>query len=164
MFRADLSRLIDQDLEASKAKGVTRRVVFHGATTVSNTMSIFHSGFKEPGKGKGSGVLQYGRGCYFARDAALAGRYAACVDKDLAELIAENPERLVDTKCMFLANIIVGDMGVGSHERPQAPKIPGSQTARRYDTLTDKQEDPAIFVSTHDDQCYPAYLLCFSAP
>jgi hypothetical protein len=86
------------------------------------------------------------------------------VDKDLAELIAENPERLVDTKCMFLANIIVGDMGVGSHERPQAPKIPGSQTARRYDTLTDKQEDPAIFVSTHDDQCYPAYLLCFSAP
>jgi hypothetical protein len=133
-----------------------------GTPAVANTASILRTGFHEPQKGKGGGVLQFGRGCYFARDAALAARYSAQVDASLAELIAENPDRLVGTKCMILANMVVGDMAVGSHDRPQAPKIPGSACGRRYDTLTDKEGDPLILVSTDDAQCYPAYLLCFS--
>ena len=165
MFRSDLERRVADDVAASRSVGsggVHVRRVFHGASTPRNTMGIVDDGFRQPHAGKGSGVFQYGRGCYFARDAALAARYSSQVDMPLAHLVADNPDRLVGTHCIFLANMIVGDMAVGRHDSPQAPKIPDSACQRRFDTLTDKEDDPMILVSTDDAQCYPAYLLFFS--
>ena len=32
------------------------------------------------------------------------------------------------SQCVFLVNMVVGDTGIGRHDSPQAPKIPGSKS------------------------------------
>ena len=46
----------------------------------------------------------------------------------------------------------------------RTPDVLDARTNRLYDTTVDKPDNPSIYVTCHDAQAYPEYLLEFSQP
>ena len=118
-----------------------RRWLFHG-TKSENVPSIIQNGFN---RSYGVGC-SYGKGCYFARDAALAYSYAS-------------PDTF-GNRYIFLCRVAVGEWCQGRNGQI-VPDAKPYNTVELYDTTVDNVKNPSIFVTYHDAQVYPEYLITF---
>ena len=118
-----------------------RRWLFHG-TDKDTCPKIMQQGFNRSFCGKN--MTRYGKGVYFARDSLYSSNYA----KPDAEGV----------KSMFLCRVIVGEYceGISDATIPAARK--GSIL---FDTTVDNMANPSIYVTYHDAQAYPEYLVRF---
>jgi hypothetical protein len=79
----------------------------------------------------------YGQGAYFSANAIYSHNYA--------KASTSNGER-----CMFVANVLVGDTALGNNKMKTPPL--------GCDSTTDGNH---IFVTYRDDQAYAAYLIVY---
>ncbi|XP_028910195.1 protein mono-ADP-ribosyltransferase PARP11 isoform X1 [Ornithorhynchus anatinus] len=107
----------------------------------------------------------FGKGTYFARDAAYSSRF--CRD-DLKQngtfpthgvTLSPAPARRPH-KSMFLARVLVGDYITG-HARYVRPPSKDGSFVNLYDSCVDNTWNPAIFVLFDANQIYPEYLIEF---
>ena len=118
-----------------------RRWLFHG-TRKDSVPAIIQQGFNR--SFCGLNMTRYGKGVYFARDSLYSSNYAT-------------PDA-EGVKSMFLCRVIVGEYceGVSDATIPAARK--GSIL---FDTTVDNMANPSIYVTYHDAQAYPEYLVRF---
>lgn len=62
-------------------------------------------------------------------------------------------------KYVFVTRTLVGAYTVGSQHLRAPPLREGDALLRRYDSVVDNLNNPAIFVIFNDTQAYPQYLL-----
>lgn len=90
----------------------------------------------------------YGNGSYFAVDPAYsAGGYA--------KPDAQGHKR------MYQARVLVGDYTQG-RAGMIAPPAKSGNAADLYDSVTDKANNPSMFIIFNDIQAYPEYLITFT--
>ena len=93
-----------------------------------------------------SAVALYGKGVYFARDASYSSSKTY------------SPPNAKGEQCMFLCRVVVGEYCIGVQDA-KAP--PARQDHLLYDSTVDDIGKPSIFVTYHDAQAYPEYLVRF---
>ncbi|XP_034877107.1 protein mono-ADP-ribosyltransferase PARP12 isoform X1 [Mirounga leonina] len=124
----------------SGGKVVDERQLFHG-TSVNFVDAICQQNFDW--RVCGLHGTSYGKGSYFARDAAYSHHYSKS-----------------DTKShtMFLARVLVGEFirGNASFVRPPAKEGLGNVF---YDSCVNSMSDPSIFVVFEKHQVYPEYII-----
>ena len=89
----------------------------------------------------------YGNGAYFA------------VDPKYSTQGYSKPDQL-GHKRMYLARVLVGDYTTGKAGL-LSPPAKSSTATDLYDSVTDNQHNPTMFVIFHDVQAYPEYLITF---
>merc|ERR1712070_990657 len=134
------------DTNAGKVTNVSRfeRVwLFHG-TDEDTVPKIIEMGFNRSFCGKNT--TMYGKGVYFARDASYSSSttYSRPNNKGVQH--------------MFLCRIVVGEFCTGRRDALTPDVRKGHQL---YDTTVNNVKNPAIFVTYHDAQAYPEYLVKF---
>ncbi|XP_028634773.1 protein mono-ADP-ribosyltransferase PARP10 [Grammomys surdaster] len=119
------------------------QVLYHG-TSESAVLDICAHGFNRSFCGR-NGTL-YGQGVYFAKRASLSvlDRYS--------------PPNAEGHKAVFVAQVLTGDYGQGSHGL-KAPPLRASGQVLRYDSAVDCLHQPRIFVIFHDTQALPTHLI-----
>lgn len=124
-------------------KAVDERQLFHG-TSASFVDAICQQNFDW--RICGLHGTSYGKGSYFARDAAYSHHYSKCNTK---------------THVMFLARVLVGDFirGRSSFLRPPAKEGQGNAL---YDSCVNSMSDPSIFVVFEKLQVYPEYVIHYT--
>ncbi|XP_077332069.1 protein mono-ADP-ribosyltransferase PARP14-like [Lithobates pipiens] len=127
--------------------GVNERYLFHG-TEPQNCQSINYSGFNRSFAGQHA--ARYGNGVYFAVDASYS-----------AQQQYSPPDPNTGERFMYLTKVLVGKHTKGQSGMRTAPRCQANYTFDVYDSLTDDQNKPAMFVVFHDDQAYPEYLITF---
>lgn len=95
---------------------------------------------------------KYGEGVYFARDASYSVRYSV-----------KNYEKDNNSVAhMYVAKVLVGKSVKGKKNLRVLPKRNDPRNPELfYDSAVDDTEDPSIFVTFDDHQCYPEYLITF---
>ncbi|XP_025710571.1 protein mono-ADP-ribosyltransferase PARP12 [Callorhinus ursinus] len=128
----------------SGGKVVDERQLFHG-TSANFVDAICQQNFDW--RVCGLHGTSYGKGSYFARDAAYSHHYSKS-----------------DTKShmMFLARVLVGEFirGNASFVRPPAKEGLGNVF---YDSCVNSMSDPSIFVVFEKHQVYPEYVIQYSS-
>ena len=99
----------------------------------------------------GKNATRYGQGSYFAQNASYSDSYATHKDD-------------FTSRFMFLADVLVGShvKGDSSMRRPP-PKNPSNPTSDLYDSCVNDERKPKIFVVFENDQCYPSYVIEYTA-
>ncbi|XP_044918990.1 protein mono-ADP-ribosyltransferase PARP12 isoform X2 [Mustela putorius furo] len=124
-------------------KVVDERQLFHG-TSANFVDAICQQNFDW--RVCGLHGTSYGKGSYFARDAAYSHHYSKS-----------------DTKLhtMFLARVLVGEFirGNASFVRPPAKEGLGNVF---YDSCVNSMSDPSIFVVFEKHQVYPEYVIQYT--
>ena len=87
----------------------------------------------------------YGQGCYFARDASYSHRYSVADDQGI--------------HYMYLVRVLVGEYTKGQPTMLEPPNKPNAD--KRYDSVVDNTSNPGIFVTFHDHDVYPEYLITY---
>ncbi|XP_048113232.1 protein mono-ADP-ribosyltransferase PARP12-like [Alosa alosa] len=126
-------------MERSGGKAVEERLLFHG-TDPSLLEAICDQNFDW--RMCGVHGTAYGKGSYFARDAAYSHNYC-------------KPTSSINT--MFVARVLVGEFsrGSSSYVRP-----PAKGTGKHlYDSCVDNISNPAIFVIFEKYQIYPEFVI-----
>ncbi|XP_012311321.1 protein mono-ADP-ribosyltransferase PARP11 isoform X1 [Aotus nancymaae] len=107
----------------------------------------------------------FGKGTYFARDAAYSSRF--CKDDikhgNTFQIhgVSLQQRRLFRTyKSMFLARVLIGDYINGDSKYMRPPSKDGSYV-NLYDSCVDDTWNPKIFVVFDANQIYPEYLIDF---
>jgi hypothetical protein len=118
--------------------------LFHGTHTDA-VPTINAYGFNRSHHGRNA--TAYGRGVYFARDAA----YSA--DPRYSPAGAHGGLRY-----MYFAQVLVGHTTVGASNLIEPPEMPGGG---RFDSTCDRLPEPRIFVTYNDAQAYQEYLISF---
>ena len=89
---------------------------------------------------------------YFARDASYSIRFS---EKDSVK---------GSTSFMYVAKVLVGKCVEGKKGMRVLPKRRDSRNPElSYDSAVDNTDDPSIFVTFDDYQCYPEYLITFQS-
>ncbi|XP_041057603.1 protein mono-ADP-ribosyltransferase PARP12-like isoform X1 [Carcharodon carcharias] len=88
----------------------------------------------------------YGKGSYFARDASYADNYFSTNSA---------------TKTMILARVLVGQFFKGRADYCRPPSKDATHT-NLYDSCTDNDANPSIFVIFEKHQIYPEYVIEYS--
>nr|XP_014714683.2 LOW QUALITY PROTEIN: protein mono-ADP-ribosyltransferase PARP12 [Equus asinus] len=124
-------------------KTVDERQLFHG-TSASFVDAICQQNFDW--RVCGLHGTSYGKGSYFARDAAYSHHYS-------------KPD--MKSHLMFLARVLVGEFtrGSSSFVRPPAK---GGQSNVFYDSCVNSMSDPSIFVVFEKHQVYPEYVIQYT--
>jgi len=137
----------EKDAAANKgAKSESRyeRVwVFHGTDELT-VPKIVEMGFNRSFCGKNA--TAYGKGVYFARDASYSS------SKQYSRPNAQNIQH------MFLCRVVVGEYCLGKHDQLTPDVRQGHQL---YDSTVNNMADPILYVTYHDAQAYPEYLVRF---
>ncbi|KAG9263154.1 poly ADP-ribose polymerase 14-like [Astyanax mexicanus] len=120
------------------------RKLFHG-TGADNIDKIDKHGFNRSYAGMHGAM--YGNGVYFAVDPVYSAQGYA------------KPDQL-GHKRMYLARVLVGDYTAGKSGLI-SPPAKSSGATDLYDSVTDNQQNPTMFVIFHDVQAYPEYLVIF---
>jgi hypothetical protein len=122
------------------------RQLFHG-TTEEVIPKIEMQGFNRAFAGRNA--VAYGKGVYFARDAAYSSHqtYSTPDSKGIQR--------------MFLCRVVVGDWCRGTNGQLTPDPKPHSQL-ELFDSTVDNVRNPSIFVVYHDSQAYPEYLISFT--
>jgi len=117
--------------------------LFHG-TDEDTVPKITTQGFNRSFCGKNA--TMYGKGVYFARDAEYSARptYSRANSKGIQH--------------MFLCRVTVGEYCLGKRDA-LTPDVRDGH--RLYDTTVNDKASPAIYVTYHDAQAYPEYLVKF---
>ncbi|XP_037403323.1 LOW QUALITY PROTEIN: protein mono-ADP-ribosyltransferase PARP14-like [Pygocentrus nattereri] len=129
--------------EKNKHKNNEKRL-FHG-TGPDNIDKINHHGFNRSYAGTHGAM--FGNGVYFAVDPGYSARGYSKPDKQ-------------GHKRMYLARVLVGDYTKGRGGLI-SPPAKSSTATDLYDSVTDNQQNPSMFVIFHDVQAYPEYLITF---
>ena len=117
--------------------------LFHG-TDAETCRKIKDQGLNRSFSGKNATL--YGKGVYFARDAKYSERYASSD--------GEHVQRI------FACRVLVGRYCVGEKDA----LVPAVRTGNTlFDSTVDSVLDPRIFVTYHDAQAYPEYLIHFTS-
>lgn len=124
-------------------KTVDERQLFHG-TSANFVDAICQQNFDW--RICGLHGTSYGKGSYFARDAAYSHHYSKSDSK---------------LHLMFLARVLVGSFvrGNASFVRPPAKE---GQSSTFYDSCVNSMSDPSIFVVFEKHQVYPEYVIQYS--
>ncbi|XP_012623451.1 protein mono-ADP-ribosyltransferase PARP12 [Microcebus murinus] len=124
-------------------KVVDERQLFHG-TSASFVDAICQQNFDW--RVCGLHGTSYGKGSYFARDAAYSHHYS---------------KSDTQSHMMFLARVLVGEFvrGNASFVRPPAKE---GQSNVFYDSCVNSVSDPSIFVVFEKHQVYPEYLIHYT--
>ncbi|XP_077003321.1 protein mono-ADP-ribosyltransferase PARP12 [Tamandua tetradactyla] len=127
----------------SGGKVVDERQLFHG-TSACFIDAICQQNFDW--RICGLHGTSYGKGSYFARDAAYSHHYS---------------KSDTQTHLMFLARVLVGEFirGNSSFVRPPAKE---GQSNVFYDSCVNSTSDPSIFVVFEKHQVYPEYLIQYT--
>ena len=131
-------------------KAYASRRLFHG-TRRASVNSIIFNGFNRSFPTRFSS--KYGRGTYFATSASKS------CQSEFA-----SPD-IHGQQCVFLCRVAVGEYCQGSRNTNQSsipPAKPPPISDELYDSTVDCIENPSIFVTYHDAQVYPEYLISFS--
>ena len=91
----------------------------------------------------------FGKGVYFARDAAYSYIYAA------------RSGASVGNRCMYLSRVLVGQYCKGNEDMIVPPAKNPSRPEILFDSVVNDTGNPSIFVVFFDNQCYPEYLIKF---
>lgn len=126
-------------------KPQVERFLWHGAPA-DTIEHICHSRFDRSHSGKNA--VAYGQGVYFARDASYSAQDLYSVPNMLGE------------KHVIYCQVLTGDFEVGN-QNTRVPNIQPGQTMVRYDCTVNNVLNPSIFVTYHDAQAYPAYVIKF---
>ncbi|EPQ14411.1 Poly [ADP-ribose] polymerase 11 [Myotis brandtii] len=107
----------------------------------------------------------FGKGTYFARDAAYSSRF--CKDDikhgntfQIHGVSLQNRHLFRTYKSMFLARVLIGDYINGDSKYMRPPSKDGSYV-NLYDSCVDDTWNPKIFVVFDANQIYPEYLIDF---
>jgi len=129
-----------------RPRGSNEKRLFHG-TSSHASQNIICKGFD---RGFARNHL-YGKGVYFALTAKYStlSRYSS-------------PDAVTGHKLIFLARVLVGDFCLGrqADRMPSQPR-PGGGPADLCDSTVDCEDNPSVFVTYRDGQCYPEYLITF---
>ncbi|KAM5255444.1 protein mono-ADP-ribosyltransferase PARP12 [Ctenodactylus gundi] len=128
----------------NEGKEVDERQLFHG-TSVSFVEAICQQNFDW--RICGLHGTSYGKGSYFARDAAYSHHYS---------------KSDTHVQVMFLARVLVGDFVRGSPIFVRPPPKE-NQSNVFYDSCVNSMSDPTIFVIFEKHQVYPEYLIQYSS-
>merc|ERR1719460_2252634 len=124
-----------------------RVYLFHG-TSQDTADKIMQQGFNRSFCGKNA--TAYGKGVYFARDAAYSSSRTYSVPDSRG------------VQRMFMVRVTVGEFCRGNSGQI-APDVLDPSTNTLYDTTVDNLHDPSIFVTYHDAQAYPEYMIEFTS-
>ena len=91
----------------------------------------------------------FGKGVYFARDAAYSYLYAT------------RSGACVGNRCMYLSRVLVGEYCKGNEDMIVPPAKDPSRPEILFDSVVNDPRNPSIFVVFFDNQCYPEYLIKF---
>ncbi|XP_061061866.1 protein mono-ADP-ribosyltransferase PARP11 isoform X1 [Eubalaena glacialis] len=107
----------------------------------------------------------FGKGTYFARDAAYASRF--CKDDvkhgntfQVHGVTLQQQHLFRTYKSMFLARVLIGDYINGDSKFVRPPSKDGSYV-NLYDSCVDDTWNPRVFVVFDANQIYPEYLIDF---
>lgn len=120
--------------------------LFHG-TCVDTVPKIIQQGFNRSFCGKNA--TMFGKGVYFARDAAYSSSSKFSVPDGAG------------AQRMFLCRVVVGEYCMGVKDA-LAPDVRDASRHVLYDSTVDNITDPSICVTYHDAQAYPEYLVHFA--
>merc|ERR1712070_1165553 len=132
---------------ATEANRLTSRFekvwLFHG-TDEETVPKIITGGFNRSFCGKNA--TAYGKGVYFARDAAYSSSTTYSVPDSSG------------VQHMFACRVTVGEYCIGHHDQ----LVPDVRVGNvLYDTTVDKLDNPTLYVTYHDAQAYPDYIVHF---
>ncbi|XP_010864243.2 protein mono-ADP-ribosyltransferase PARP14 [Esox lucius] len=121
---------------------VGEKILYHG-TKATTCDAIEKNGFDR----SYASMTRYGVGVYFAVNASYSAnpRYT--------------PPDGVGHRRMYVARVLTGYYTVGNETMRHTPK---RSSTENYDSLVDNQQTPSMFVTFHDDQAYPEYLITFT--
>lgn len=91
-------------------------------------------------------ATRFGLGVYFAVDSAYS------MQKPFS------PPDSVGTRYMYQCKVLVGHYTRGD---PTMKTLPIREGKIRYDSATNDDRNPAMYVIFHDSQAYPEYLITF---
>jgi hypothetical protein len=131
--------------KSSNLSQYEKRWVFHGSGPDVVT-KVIQQGLNRSFNGKNA--TMYGKGCYLARDASYSTTYCAS-DKS-------------GVKRMIFCRAIVGECCVGRSNQ-LVPDVRVTATQQLYDSTVDRKGNPSIFVTYHDAQVYPEYVVEFDS-
>uniref|UniRef100_A0A8C6L2T1 Poly [ADP-ribose] polymerase n=1 Tax=Nothobranchius furzeri TaxID=105023 RepID=A0A8C6L2T1_NOTFU len=138
-------QLLKKQMEVKNNHANNERLLFHGTASKSTDL-INSKGFNRSYAGIHGAM--YGKGSYFAVDPAYsAGNYAKPDSKG--------------HKRMYQARVLVGDYTQGSGTMI-TPPAKSTNPADLYDSVTDRANNPSMFVVFNDIQAYPEYLITFT--
>ncbi|KAK7828036.1 hypothetical protein U0070_013662 [Myodes glareolus] len=120
--------------------------LFHG-TEASSILQLNSHGFNRSYAGKNA--TAYGKGTYFAVDAS----YSA--DDKYSRPDANGK------KHMYYVRVLIGNYTKGNQSLIVPPPRDHQNPTDLYDTVTDDDINPSIFVVFYDNQAYPEYLITF---
>ncbi|XP_059395063.1 protein mono-ADP-ribosyltransferase PARP14-like [Carassius carassius] len=133
-----------EELEDKNKHKNNEKLLFHG-TGPDTTDQINNQGFNRSFAGKNGAM--YGNGTYFAVDPSYSVKGYSTPD-------AKGHKRI------YLARVLVGDFTQGKKGLRTPPKR-NSKGVDLYDSVTDKSNNPSMFVIFNDVQAYPEYLITF---
>jgi poly [ADP-ribose] polymerase 10/14/15 len=126
-------------------KSVEREWLFHG-TTDDIVPKIIQQGFNRSFCGRNA--TAYGKGVYFARDSSYS-----------TSATYSKPD-MSGVQRMFVCRVAVGEYCQGKRDL-LTPDFKDSAKHLLYDSTVDNVRDPSIYVTYHDGQAYPEYLVKF---
>ncbi|XP_056430860.1 protein mono-ADP-ribosyltransferase PARP14-like isoform X2 [Hyla sarda] len=127
---------------------VNEKHLFHG-TAPQNCHSINYSGFNR--NFAGHNAASFGNGVYFAVNASYS-----------ANRTYSPPDPNTGERFIYQVKVLVGRHTKGQYGMKAPPCRTENDPFDYYDSLTDKSNDPTMFVVFHDDQVYPEYLITFT--
>merc|ERR1711959_9175 len=143
-FAVKRQTVLQREKDVSASSRFERAWLFHG-TTEDIVPKIVQQGFNRSFCGRNA--TAFGKGVYFARDASYSsGRQYSAPNKN-------------GEQHMFLCRVVVGEYCRGVKDALTPDVRSGHQL---YDTTVDNTSHPSIFVTYHDAQAYPEYLVKFS--
>ena len=128
--------------------GYERTWLFHG-TGEDTALKIMSQGFNrnfgflEVNK---NALTMYGKGVYFAANASYSSSHRYSKPNGAGE------------QQMFACRVLVGEYCLGRKDQPTPDVRQGTEL---FDSTVDDVNKPEIFVTYHDAQAYPEYLITF---
>lgn len=144
-FAVKRRTIMQRESDKEKAKRLERLWLFHGAPP-DVVPKILQQGFNRSFCGRNATF--YGKGVYFARDASYSSSTS----------YSQPDENGIQR--MLLCRVVVGEYCKGIKDAI-APDVKSGLTL--YDTTVDNVADPSIYVTYHDAQAYPEYIVHFKS-
>lgn len=142
-FAVKRQTILQREKDQASAGRLERKWLFHG-TDEATVPKIIHQGFNRSFCGKNATAC--GKGVYFARDAAYSASSTYSRPNGSGE------------QHMFVCRVVVGEYCQGRSGIP-APDVRSGHTL--YDSTVDNMSNPNMYVTYHDAQAYPEYLVKF---
>lgn len=135
----------DPSTQQKALKRFERRWLWHG-TNSEVVDKILNQGFNRSFCGKNA--TAYGKGVYFARDASYSSHPMYSVPDAQGN------------QYMMACSVCVGEFCQGKHDA-LTPDVRDPRSHSLYDSTVNSMTNPSIYVTYHDAQAYPEYLITF---